>query len=481
MGPRVSVIIPIYNVERYIAECIESLLHQTFTDFEAICVDSGSSDRSIEIAREVAGDDSRFVFTESGDNGQSVARNRALDMVRGEYLLNLDSDDYYVSDTLERLVKESDASSLDMLYFSAKTFYETDDLSRTNPERQDNRPDIPGVLSGPDMYVQMEKTGAFRPSACMFMFKRSLVEEAGLRFVDWERCGYRKCGTVQLLAHILPVDRMASFMEAGECRPGKIVLKIAAGKTDIFSEVEGRVGVRPLVYPSAVKVIAHCPEDFMAERLLLLLWEEAPQRCGIRLRLCTQLLNKGDQGCLQFFKQTVNLLPGGSLFPFVHEPGYRISGEAHAADQFLLVGEFLLHIRKGHGVVVFRPGFRPYMFCLKIMGGVCGIEVFRHSDKPVKAAPRFSHHGLKHAVFDRCRLQLLQKRLHLSGCLQRVDLSSQKAHLSPAVFSGILRHRDPHVPGERLADVVEIVDLLHESAELLFGSVIHVSPVLCPV
>ena len=184
MGPRVSVIIPIYNVERYIAECIESLLHQTFTDFEAICVDSGSSDRSIEIAREVAGDDSRFVFTESGDNGQSVARNRALDMVRGEYLLNLDSDDYYVSDTLERLVKESDASSLDMLYFSAKTFYETDDLSRTNPERQDNRPDIPGVLSGPDMYVQMEKTGAFRPSACMFMFKRSLVEEAGLRFVE---------------------------------------------------------------------------------------------------------------------------------------------------------------------------------------------------------------------------------------------------------------------------------------------------------
>lgn len=184
MEPRVSVIIPIYNVERYIAECIESLLRQTFTDFEAICVDSGSSDRSIEIAREVAGDDPRFVFTESGDNGQSVARNRALDIVRGEYLLNLDSDDYYVPDTLERLVKEADASSLDMLYFSAKTFYETDDLSRTNPERQDNRPDIPGVLSGPDMYVQMEKTGAFRPSACMFMFKRSLVEEAGLRFVE---------------------------------------------------------------------------------------------------------------------------------------------------------------------------------------------------------------------------------------------------------------------------------------------------------
>jgi hypothetical protein len=131
----------------------------------------------------VAGD-ARFTFLESGDNGQSVARNKALAVARGSYLLNLDSDDYYLPQTIGRLVAKADAEGLDMLFFSAKTFYETGGLAHTNPEKQDDRADIPGILSGADMYVQMELTGAFRPSACMFMARRSLVEGMGLRFEE---------------------------------------------------------------------------------------------------------------------------------------------------------------------------------------------------------------------------------------------------------------------------------------------------------
>ena len=184
MSPRVSVIVPIYNVERYIGECLRSLRGQDFTDFEVICVDSGCSDRSIDVARAETQGDNRFVFIETGDRGQSVARNAALDIAQGDYVLNLDSDDYYLPQTLGALVAKADAEMLDLLYFSAYTFYESGKLARTNPEKQDDRPDIPGVLAGPDMYVQMEKTGAFRPSACMFMMRRGLVEELGLRFEE---------------------------------------------------------------------------------------------------------------------------------------------------------------------------------------------------------------------------------------------------------------------------------------------------------
>lgn len=184
MNPRVSVIVPIYNVERYIGECIRSLRDQYFEDFEVICVDSGCSDDSIAVAREEAAGDDRFIFIATGDNGQSVARNAALDIALGDYILNLDSDDYYLPETIGELVRKADAEDLDMLYFSALTFYETGKLARTNPEKQDDRPDIPGVLSGPEMYVRMEETGAFRPSACMFLMSRSLVEHAGLRFEE---------------------------------------------------------------------------------------------------------------------------------------------------------------------------------------------------------------------------------------------------------------------------------------------------------
>ncbi len=184
MNPRVSVIIPMYNVESYVRECIQSLLDQDFPDFEAICVDSGSHDATMDVARSAAGGDPRFVFMQGEDKGQSRARNQALGQARGDYLLNLDSDDYYLPQTIGSLVRRADEDRLDMLFFSAKTFYESVVLARSNPEPQANRADVPGVMTGAQMYVAMEASGAFRPSACFYLVRRELVEDAGLRFVE---------------------------------------------------------------------------------------------------------------------------------------------------------------------------------------------------------------------------------------------------------------------------------------------------------
>lgn len=102
----ISIIIPVYNVEKHIAKCIQSLLDQTYENFEAIIVDDGSPDNSIKIAKELAGNDSRFIFLEKENGGQGSARNMGIDYSKGLYLAFLDSDDYIESQYLEKTYEQ---------------------------------------------------------------------------------------------------------------------------------------------------------------------------------------------------------------------------------------------------------------------------------------------------------------------------------------------------------------------------------------
>ena len=90
----ISVVVPIYNVERYLHRALESLLSQTYKDWEAILVDDGSTDGSGRIADEYAGRDPRFKVIHKTNGGLSDSRNTGLELVEGEYLIFLDSDDF---------------------------------------------------------------------------------------------------------------------------------------------------------------------------------------------------------------------------------------------------------------------------------------------------------------------------------------------------------------------------------------------------
>ena len=92
--PEISVIIPAYNVEQYIARCLNSLQAQTFQDWEAVCVDDGSTDRTPQILDGFAAQDSRIRVIHQTNGGVSAARNRALQDIRGNYTLIMDSDDF---------------------------------------------------------------------------------------------------------------------------------------------------------------------------------------------------------------------------------------------------------------------------------------------------------------------------------------------------------------------------------------------------
>lgn len=182
MDPRVSIIIPMYNVEAYVDECLESLIAQTYGEFEAICIDDGSTDGTLAAARAAVGDDGRFRFLQQENAGQSAARNEGIAQAAGEYLLFLDSDDYYREDTLELLVNRAVQDDLDYLDFSARAFYDERDLKRSLVEEYDKRDDIDGIMAGTQLFIEYQAREQYHCSPCLHFFKKTLLMDSGLRF-----------------------------------------------------------------------------------------------------------------------------------------------------------------------------------------------------------------------------------------------------------------------------------------------------------
>ncbi len=101
--PKISVIIPVYNTSRYLSECLDSVLAQTFTDFEAICINDGSTDNSAEILQKYAKKEERIKIINQENAGVVAARNNGISCATSEYIYPLDSDDMIHKDTLEKL------------------------------------------------------------------------------------------------------------------------------------------------------------------------------------------------------------------------------------------------------------------------------------------------------------------------------------------------------------------------------------------
>lgn len=120
--PRISVIIPVYNVEAYLAECLDSVLAQTLPDIEAICVNDGSTDGSRAVLARYAARDPRVVIVDKDNGGLSSARNAGIDAARAPYLCFLDSDDLLEPHACERIVQVMEDRGADVLTFGATCF-----------------------------------------------------------------------------------------------------------------------------------------------------------------------------------------------------------------------------------------------------------------------------------------------------------------------------------------------------------------------
>lgn len=119
---KISIIIPVYNVEKYLHECLDSIINQTFTDIEIICVDDGSTDKSSEILEEYEQKDKRFTVISQPNKGVSAARNRGMQQAKGKYIMFVDSDDYIASNACELIYNSAEEKRCDILLFPHYNF-----------------------------------------------------------------------------------------------------------------------------------------------------------------------------------------------------------------------------------------------------------------------------------------------------------------------------------------------------------------------
>ena len=115
MQPFISVIIPVYNIERYIGKCLDSIVGQTLKEIEIIVVDDGSTDDSSRIIDRYARTDSRIVAIHKTNGGVVSARNCGIAQATGLYILFVDGDDHLAPDACERLLRKAQATSADMV------------------------------------------------------------------------------------------------------------------------------------------------------------------------------------------------------------------------------------------------------------------------------------------------------------------------------------------------------------------------------
>ncbi|ABG41571.1 glycosyl transferase, family 2 [Paraglaciecola sp. T6c] len=192
MSTLVSVVIPVYNSQSYIADCIDSVLAQTYQDFEIIVIDDGSTDSSLDILKSYQ-KKQKIKLLQIENSGQSVARNLGIEQATGKYLIFIDSDDCWENNTLEVTVALAEQKQLDMVLFDGESFVDdkvTDEHTRECLNTyliQGFKPDTyvrnapEDVFSGGEFLVQQMNNNKFIASPVLYLYK--LEKFKNIRFV----------------------------------------------------------------------------------------------------------------------------------------------------------------------------------------------------------------------------------------------------------------------------------------------------------
>ena len=179
---KVSFVLPIYNVEKYLSECVESILAQTYSDFEILLVDDGSPDNCPVLCDEWAKKDSRIKALHKPNGGLSDARNYGLEHAQGDYVVFVDSDDFWVNkECLQRLMNVVDAHpECDFIGFNCSYYY-SDTKTYNKWVAYDESLSKPTDKN--TVLCSLVASGTFPMSACLKILKRKALLEINLNFI----------------------------------------------------------------------------------------------------------------------------------------------------------------------------------------------------------------------------------------------------------------------------------------------------------
>lgn len=183
---RLSAVVPVYNMERYLDRCMASLLAQTYTDFEIILVDDGSTDRSGQMCDSYAVGDPKIRVVHQENGGLGMARNRGMDEASGEYVLFLDSDDYFGPDLLRNLARPAEEDHVDAVISGCVNVDQSGNMSvfAFPSEQKFSTPDemkelTLNTVGAPPEHPSDSKYGM---GACARLYKMDVIRNSGIRF-----------------------------------------------------------------------------------------------------------------------------------------------------------------------------------------------------------------------------------------------------------------------------------------------------------
>jgi len=185
MEPKVSVIIPVYNIEKYLMECLESIAAQTLEGIQVLLIDDGSTDSSGELCRSFVAEHPNFEYYHKENGGTASARNVGLSHARGEYIGFVDSDDWIEPEMFETMYRTAKESNADILYCKMHGLMDYIDLPQGIYDRKKMRETIfPAILP------HVVESGTFRTvdwGNCSRLYRRVLVHGKNIRFYEQSR------------------------------------------------------------------------------------------------------------------------------------------------------------------------------------------------------------------------------------------------------------------------------------------------------
>ena len=180
----ISIIVPVYNTEKWIGECLFSILSQSIIEIEIICINDGSIDKSKKILKKFAFLDCRIIIINQKNKGLAATRNVGLNFALGKYILFLDSDDMFQNGTLNELINIINKKKVEVIYFDAYLLFMPGMPYNKNKANYYRRKKSYGYLSGKDLFSNIILKESFSDSACLMMINRMWLNENKIKFIE---------------------------------------------------------------------------------------------------------------------------------------------------------------------------------------------------------------------------------------------------------------------------------------------------------
>ena len=181
--PKVSVLVPVYNVEKYLKQCLNSVIGQTLQDIEIICINDGSTDSSLSILEEFAKNDNRIKIINKENSGYGASMNMGLDLAIGEYIGIIESDDFADEKMFEDLYDLAVKNNADIVKSDFYYHFSNENISRKAGK----------ILSKNKTFSIKDDTSALKilPTIWSAVYKRSFLNENNIRFLETKGASYQ--------------------------------------------------------------------------------------------------------------------------------------------------------------------------------------------------------------------------------------------------------------------------------------------------